>query len=111
MSGVLELTPSRLYALPLVFGLDRARSMFPPAARGFGSANCYLLKEGDRALLIDTGFPAFRAEVLGLLDGMLEPSTELSTIVLRPAEISAVGTLFAILEQRGFRYRRTGPFI
>ena len=47
VSHLLELVPDRLYALPLVFGLSRPRSMFPLMSRGFGTANCYLLKEAS----------------------------------------------------------------
>ncbi len=94
-----EIVADRLCALPLAFPLDRPRSAFPPSARGFGTVNCYLLKEGDRALLVDTGFPPFRRDLLAMLD-RLDATTTLSVIVLRAAEASALGNLFTILEER-----------
>ena len=100
MNSHLELVADRLYALPLPFGLDRPRSMFPATAHGFGTANCYLLQEGARALLVDTGFPLFHKDVLRMLDTLLDAKTRLSVIVLRPAEVSALGNLFTILEER-----------
>jgi hypothetical protein len=95
----LELVPERLWALPLPFALDRPRSMFPVRPGSFGTGNCYLLREGDRALLVDTGFPCFHDDVLGLLARVLAPSTVLSVIVLRPAEVSSLGNLFSVLEE------------
>jgi hypothetical protein len=78
-----ELVPDRLYALPLVYELDGRVSSHPAWARGFGSVNCYLLKEGDEALLLETGFPALESDLFARLDPLLAPGTRLSIFVGR----------------------------
>lgn len=100
MSGPITLVPGRLHALPLVFGLDRPQSAFPATARGFGTQNCYLVEEGNQALLIDTGFPVFQEAVLEALETLLSPSAVLSVLVLRTTETASLGNLYAIVEHR-----------
>lgn len=51
-----ELVPSRLWALSNPFELDGRVSTHPLDVRGFSPMHCYLLKEGEHALLIGTGW-------------------------------------------------------
>jgi hypothetical protein len=93
----IALVPGRLFALPLVFALDRPTSAFPGWADGFGCVNCYLLVEEDRALLVDCGFPGQFETLCTQIDSLLEPDAKLSILPLRAAELSSVGNVGALL--------------
>ena len=91
--AVVPLVEGRLYALTLPYDLARGTSTHPAGTRGYSSLNCYLLKEGSRALLVDTGFPAQRDALFKLLDELLEPSTRLSVTALRAGEVDSLGNV------------------
>ena len=66
-SGILELSAGRVYALQSSFELNGRISAYPESARGYSVGNCYLLKEDDRALLLDTGYAAYEQDILDQL--------------------------------------------
>ncbi len=62
-----ELVPGRLWALSNPFELDGRVSTHPLDVRGFSPMQCYLLREGDRALLIGTGWSVHQDALLDQL--------------------------------------------
>lgn len=87
-----ELVPKRLYALGGMVPLDGEVSWVPETARGFQPTNCYLLLEGRKALLVDTGLPYHEAQILEQLAHLLPADAELS-IYLTRSEMDAGGNV------------------
>tara|TARA_A100001037_G_scaffold260372_1_gene248771 strand:+ start:279 stop:1151 length:873 start_codon:yes stop_codon:yes gene_type:complete len=98
-SGLLELCAGRVYAMQNTFELNGRISAYPESARGYSVANCYLLKEDDRALLLDTGYAAHEAEILGQLGHLIEPESPLSLFPLRINEFMSVSNAMAIAKR------------
>jgi hypothetical protein len=91
--GIASLADDKLYALQNPFALDGRVSSYPASARGFSVANCYLLKQGDAAMLIDTGFgkdePAIRAQI----ERLIAPALPLSMFPLRLNEFMSINNV------------------
>ncbi len=66
-----ELVPDRLWALSNPFELDGRVTTHPLDVRGFAPMQCYLLKEGDRALLIGSGWTVHQDALLEQLTAAL----------------------------------------
>jgi hypothetical protein len=98
-SGTLELSPGRVYALQNTFELNGRISAYPDSARGYSVANCYLLKGGDRALLLDTGYSVHEQQILGQLGDLIGPETALSLMPLRINEFMSVTNAVAIAKR------------
>jgi hypothetical protein len=97
---IITLAKDRLYGLAHPFELDgRPVSTHPRGTQGYGQFNCYLVIEGDEALLIDTGMPAHEELVLSQLDHLLDPTTTLSLIALRGSDFASVSNSRAIAER------------
>ncbi len=97
MMGPIEtLVPGRLYALQNVITLDGRISSYPADARGFTVSNCYLIKEGEDAVLLDSGYSAHEKSLLAQLDSVLEPNATLSVYPLRINEYMSVCNVEAI---------------
>ncbi len=91
--AVVPLVDGRLYALTLPYDLSRDTSTHPRGSSGYSTVNCYLLKEGSRQLLVDTGFPAQADALFAMLDDLLEPSSGLSVMPLRAGEVGSLGNV------------------
>jgi hypothetical protein len=91
--GIASLADDKLYALQNPFALDGRVSSYPASARGFSVANCYLLKQSDAAMLIDTGFgkdePAIRAQI----ERLIAPALPLSMFPLRLNEFMSINNV------------------
>ena len=91
--GIASLADDKLYALQNPFALDGRVSSYPASARGFSVANCYLLKQSDAAMLIDTGFgkdePAIRSQV----ERLIAPGLPLSMFPLRLNEFMSINNV------------------
>jgi hypothetical protein len=91
--GIVSLADNQLYALQNSFALDGRVSSYPPGARGFSVANCYLLTQPDAAMLIDTGFgkdePAIRAQI----ESLIAPELPLSMFPLRLNEFMSINNV------------------
>jgi hypothetical protein len=98
-SGTAELNAGRVYALQNTFELNGRISAYPESARGFSAANCYLLKEGDRALLLDTGYTVHEQNILDQLGRLITPATALSLMPLRINELMSVTNAVAIAKR------------
>ncbi len=95
----MELSADRVYALQSAFDLNGRISAYPQSARGFSVGNCYLLKEGDRALLLDTGYAAYERDILDQLASLIDTDTPLSVFPLRINEFMSVSNAVAIARQ------------
>lgn len=96
MGPIAELVPGRLYALQNVIKLDGRVSAYPADARGYTVSNCYLIKEGDDAVLLDSGFTAHAASLIAQVGSILEPEATLSVYPLRINEYMSVCNVEAI---------------
>ncbi len=98
-SGLIELGAGRVYGMQNTFELNGRISAYPESARGYSVANCYLLKEGDRAMLLDTGYAAHEGEILGQLGSLIRPDVPLSLFPLRINEFMSVSNAMAIAKR------------
>jgi hypothetical protein len=96
MGPIAELVSGRLYALQNVIKLDGRVSAYPADARGYTVSNCYLIKEGDDAVLLDSGFTAHAASLIAQIGSTLEPEATLSVYPLRINEYMSVCNVEAI---------------
>jgi hypothetical protein len=91
--GIASLADHQLYALQNPFALDGRVSSYPASARGFSTANSYLLTQPDTAMLIDTGFgkdePAIRAQI----ESLIAPGLPLSMFPLRLNEFMSINNV------------------
>ena len=91
--GIATLADDKLYVLQHPFALDGRVSSYPASACGYSAVNCYLLKQPDAAMLIDTGFgkdePAIRAEV----ESLIAPGSPLSLFPLRLNEFMSINNV------------------
>lgn len=65
---------------------------------GWSPVNCYLVRDGDAGLLVDTGLPAHRAHVMGQLAGPVPAEVRSLRVVLtRQIEFDSIGNAVAIM--------------
>jgi flavorubredoxin len=93
--GIVELAPGRLYALGGPVEVDGRISWLPSELRGYQPLNCFLLIEGRKALLVDTGVPLLGELILKQLSTLVRPGSPL-TIFLTRAELECMGNLGAV---------------
>jgi flavorubredoxin len=91
-SGIVELVPDRVFRIGGAIELDGRVSWAPTDARGLQPLNCYLVIENDEALLIDTGPPCHRHNVVAQLRELIPHTATLSIFLTRP-EYACVGNL------------------
>ena len=95
---ILELVPDRLYSIASTIALDGRVSAYPANVRGYAPGHCYLLKEGNDALLLDSGYAAYRSQIIASLHQLLAPGDELSIFPLRLNEYMSVCNVEAIAQ-------------
>ncbi|MEE8297651.1 MAG: hypothetical protein V3R26_07470 [Hyphomicrobium sp.] len=98
-SSIASLAEGKLYALQNAYELDGRVSSYPASARGFTAANCYLLKQDDGALLLDTGYAAHEAAILEQLGVLLDAELPLHLFPLRINEFMSVCNAMPIAER------------
>lgn len=91
-----EIVKDKVYGLHNPFSLDGRLSAFPKRARGWSSANCYVLKEPEGAYLLDTGYAAHQQSVMAQLEQVLDRETPLTLFPLRITEYMSIGNGLAI---------------
>lgn len=96
MGPIETIVPGKLFALQNVIKLDGRVSSYPANARGYTVSNCYLIKEGDDAVLLDSGYTAHVRSLLAQIDSLLEPDATLSVYPLRINEYMSVCNVEAI---------------
>jgi hypothetical protein len=70
-SEINVLADERLFVLSNSYELDGRASTHPVDARGYAPMNCYLLKEGDHALLIGAGLAIHEQQLLDQIETVL----------------------------------------
>ena len=98
-SSITTLAEGKLYALQNAYELDGLISSYPNSARGFTASNCYLLKQEDGALLLDTGYAAHEGAILEQLDVLLDPDLPLHLFPMRLNEFMSVCNAMPIAER------------
>jgi flavorubredoxin len=96
MGPIEVIVPGKLYSLQNVITLDGRVSSYPANARGYTVSNCYLIKEGSDAVLLDSGYTAHVKSLLAQIDSILEPDATLSVYPLRINEYMSVCNVEAI---------------
>jgi hypothetical protein len=91
--GIASLADDKLYALQNPFALDGRVSSYPASARGFSVANCYLLKQSDAAMLIDTGFGKDEPAIRSQIERLIAPALPLSMFPLRLNEFMSINNV------------------
>ena len=91
--GIASLADDKLYALQNPFALDGRVSSYPASARGFSVANCYLLKQSDAAMLIDTGFGKDEPAIRSQIERLIAPGLALSMFPLRLNEFMSINNV------------------
>lgn len=91
------LAGGRVWALGGSIELDGRISWVPAEARGSLPVSCYLLGEGDRHVLVDSGIALHEEAVLAQLAGLVPPGSPLSVFLTR-AEFDAFGNVGPIAE-------------
>src|ERR1700759_2902140 len=97
-SHIETIADGKLYALQNVLELDGRVSAYPANARGYSVSNCYLVKEGDRALLLDSGLSAHEQSIIAQIRTLTTPQTKLSVFPLRINEYMSVCNVEAIAQ-------------
>jgi len=92
-SRIATLAEGKLYALQNLLELDGRISAYPAAARGYSLSNCYLLKQPDAAVLIDTGYAAHVSAIRAQINSLIEPGTPLSLFPLRLNEFMSINNV------------------
>ena len=98
-ASVTTLAPERLYALHNTVALDGRVAAYPSAVRGHAPVNCYLLRELDGALMLDTGFAAHEAAITAQLEPLLAGGIPLTLCPLRMNEFMSVSNTIPLAKR------------
>ena len=96
---VVPLVPDKLYALQSIVSLDGRVAAFPQSAEGYAPINCYLLKQGDHAMMLDTGFTAHREAILRAMEQVLGRNGTVTLFPLRMNEFMSLCNAMAIADR------------
>ncbi len=97
--GAIELVEGRLWALGGVIPIDGRVSWIASGVVGFAPLHCYLLRDDDRALLIDSGAPVHFDQIRAQLDALVPGGTALSLVLTRTVEFDTFGNAAAVLRR------------
>jgi hypothetical protein len=95
------LAANRSFVFQNLIELDGRVGAYPLGARGYAPINTYLLKEGDDALMFDTGYAVHEQAIIHQLRSRLAPGDRLSIFPLRLNELMSVNNAAAIARQIG----------
>jgi flavorubredoxin len=85
-----------VFALSQLVDLSKPISWVAPAARGFSPSTAYLVRDGDEAVLMDTGIAFQRATLIEQIRQLL-PRQHRLTVCLTRNEPDCVGNLHALV--------------
>src|SRR5687768_651950 len=102
MSPLIHLAPG-VDVLANPYEVDGRVSWHGKGVRGWATANCALVRDGDRALLIDTGLTIHRDEMLSGLRGLLGATDRLEVFTTRVGEFDSVCNLVDVIGTFGVR--------
>lgn len=97
----MTITDGAAYALCNSIVLSGMESSHPAEARGVTSSNCYLLVEGEHALMVDTGFAVHQRALVAQLEQLLDERSQLALLPLRFGEFAGVCNVRPIAERFG----------
>lgn len=98
-SSAETVAPGRVRRLGGVLPLDGRISWAPKVPGAFQPLNCYLIHDGDDAIMIDTGLHVHRRIIFEQLDGLIARDTPITAFLTR-AEFQCVGNLGALSRER-----------
>jgi flavorubredoxin len=98
-----RLFDGRVIALGGVVPIDGRISWISATASGYAPIHCFLLRETESALLIDTGVPIHERTIIGQLAEALDDDVELSIVLSRAVEYDSIGNCEAIIRSRPVR--------
>ena len=96
--SVFSLADNKLFALQNVFELNGRISQYPKSARGYPPSICYLLKQDDGALLLDTGYTAHEGSLLSQIKSIIDIDLPLHVFPMRINEFMSVCNAMPIAE-------------
>jgi hypothetical protein len=85
------------------YEVDGRVSWHGRGVRGWATSNCVLVREGGRALLIDTGLTIHREAVLAALRELVGPGVRLEILSSRIGEFDVIGNLVDVVAAHGVR--------
>ena len=95
-NNIHTLAEGKVYVLQNVFELNGKASAYPSNATGYSVCNCYLIKQGDRAVLLDSGLVAHEQSLIAQISSLIGPDTRLSVYPLRINEFMSVCNVEAL---------------
>ena len=95
-STITDLGEGKAFALHNILELDGRVIAYPKSTRGFSSMNCYLLREDNAAVLLDTGFNGQIDFLSEQISSLITKDTPLSLYPLRQNEFMSVGNIVAL---------------
>ena len=95
-STITDLGEGKAFALHNILELDGRVSAYPKSTRGFSSMICYLLREDNAAVLLDTGFNGQIDFLSEQISSLITKDTPLSLYPLRQNEFMSVGNIVAL---------------
>jgi hypothetical protein len=96
---VTVLAENALFALQNLVELDGRVAAFPPNASGYAPINCYLLKNGNHFLMLDTGFKCHRSNIIKQLSALTDDQSEITLFPLRMNEFMSLSNTMSIAER------------
>lgn len=96
---ITTLAEGKLYALTNPYAIDGRLSWHPDSVRGYATMNCYLVVEGNEALLIDTGVTVDEAAVIEQLEHLLPEPATLRLFPLRLGEFNSICNMKPIMKR------------
>jgi flavorubredoxin len=97
-NNIETLADGQLYALQNIIELDGRVSSYPANAKGYTVSNCYLVKQGRYALLLDSGLSAHESAIISQIRSLTDGDTLLSVFPLRINEYMSVCNVEAIAQ-------------
>ena len=85
--------------LAMPYALGESTSSHPHGVDGFAAKNCYLVLEGDEAILIDTGFPIYAPALMEWLDELVGSGMTLSVMPFAFQESQCVANVAEIVQR------------
>lgn len=98
---ITTLSPGKLAAIQSGYVVDGRISWFPDSSRGYSTVNCYLLTEEDGSLLVDTGLPIHRDQIVADACAARTPGQAFDILLLRMTEFDSTSNLVALEEAIG----------
>ncbi|MGH2851828.1 MAG: hypothetical protein ACRDLP_14580 [Solirubrobacteraceae bacterium] len=90
-----------MHALCNAYAVDGRVTWHAPEARGHATMNTYVVREGDDALIIDTGVALHTVALLEQIATLVAPATRLAVVHTRIGEYTTISNTVPIAERFG----------